>query len=122
MRSQRYMSSLRIEPEVELVARIVGKLRISRLRTQTASHNNDALCQLGEVRVDRNGKGNIRQRTSRVDRDLMRMRMHLTNKKVRSIFGQRLYRGLTFFQLRQHIRVMVRLCARLRCQVSPGPV
>jgi len=94
LRAKRDVSGLGIEPEVELVPGIVGELRIARLWTQAAAHDHDALREFGECGSIEIAKRNIRERASGVDRNLMRMRMNLTNEKVRSILRQRLQRRL----------------------------
>ena len=80
------MCGFGVEPEVELVPRIGGKLGVARLRAEAAAHDDDTLRHLGEVRIDRNGERNICERAGGVDRYLMRMRVDLANEKVRGVF------------------------------------
>ena len=55
-RAQNEMGGFRIEPEVELVPGIVGKLRILALWIETAAHEYQLLSQLRKLRIDGNGE------------------------------------------------------------------
>lgn len=46
---------LGIEPEVELVARVAGKLRVVAVRGEAAAHEHNALGERGELRVNGDG-------------------------------------------------------------------
>ncbi len=87
---------LGIEPEVELVARVGGELRIGGLRIETAAHEHDALGQRRELRVDGNSQRDVGQRPGSIDGDLVWMRAHLANEEVRSVFVEGLRCGKTF--------------------------
>src|SRR4029453_12333294 len=88
--SKDYARGLRIEPEIELVARARCKLRVIGLRVYAAAHYDDASGQLRELGIDRHRKGNIGQRTGSVDRHLSGMRPDLADQEVGSIFSKRL--------------------------------
>ena len=82
---QHNVRGLGIEPEVEFVAR-VGGFDIVCLRIEAAAHNQDAFSQRRELRIDRDSQRNVCQRPGGVNRNLMRMRAHLTDEKVSRVF------------------------------------
>ena len=86
VRAERDVRGLGVEPEIEFMPRIVGELRIAGLRAQAAAHDDDALREFGEVRIDGDRKRNVGQRAGGIDRDLVRMRVNLPNQKVCGIF------------------------------------
>ena len=90
MRAQHDVRGLGVEPEIEFVARVAGEFGIVGARVQAATHDDDTLRQLGEVRIDRQRERDIRQRTGGVNRHLMRVRANLTDQEVRGVFVERL--------------------------------
>ena len=84
------MRGLGIEPEIELVARVC-RLGIVSLRIQAAAHDHNSFRERGELGIDRDGQRDVGQRPCGVDGHLVRMRSHLANEKVRSVFVERLY-------------------------------
>ncbi len=87
MRAQRHASRLRIEPEIEFVARAGREFRIIGVRIEASPHDDETLRQLGEMRVERHGKRNIGQGPRRVNGHLVGMGMDLPNQKMRRVLG-----------------------------------
>ena len=83
------MRGLRIEPEIELVARTGREFRIVGLRVQAAAHDDDAPRALGEVRVDGDREGDVGERPRGVHRDLVGVGMHLADQEMRRILRNR---------------------------------
>ena len=81
-RAQDDVRSLGVEPEVELVARIVDVLGVVGLWVEAAAHDDDALRELGEVRIDCDGERDVGERAAGVDADLVRVRVHLADEEV----------------------------------------
>src|SRR5258708_3886081 len=78
--------SLGIKPEIELVTRVIDELDVLSLRRDASAHEDQLLGQFGELRIERNGEGEVSHGTAFVDRDLVRILSHHPKQKMRSIF------------------------------------
>jgi hypothetical protein len=76
------------------------------LRAKAATHDNDTFRKLREVRVDRYGESDVGQRTSRIDRHIMRMGVNLSNQEMSGIFGRVLDTRVSFNQFGHHVGTM----------------
>src|SRR6185369_14330894 len=89
-------------PEIELVAGIADELGIVSLGGDAPSHEDQLLCQLGELRIDRNGERQIGHRAALVDCHFMRELVYLAKQEVNCILVCGLGRGLTLGQWWNH--------------------
>src|SRR5579875_1562055 len=101
---------------------MIRVLRVARLRRQASSHDDDALRQFGEVRIDRERQSDVGQGTGSIKGDLVRVRVYLPYQKVRSIFLQRCYTRRTLLQGRNRLRSVVRLVAGVVLHVAPRTI
>ncbi len=83
-----------------------GELGIGGLRVEAAAHDDDALSELGEVRIDRDGERDIGERASGKDGDLMRVGVHLADEEVGGVFVDRLGVGRALGHRRHEVGVV----------------
>ena len=60
------------------------------MRIEAAAHDDQSLRQFGEMRVERNGEGDIGQRPRGIYGHLVRVGVHLPYHEMRRVFGDRL--------------------------------
>src|SRR5581483_12344400 len=91
-----------IEPEIELVTRIVDELGIVSVWAQASAHEHQFLRQLRELRIDGNRLRKVGHGPAFVNRDLVRVFVNHANQEMRGIFAGRVGCGLTFRQRRDN--------------------
>ncbi len=101
------VGGFRIHPEIKFVPRRVDEFRIVGGGIQAAAHEDEFLCEFGELRIDAQGEREVGHRAALVDGDLVRIFVHHANQKVRSVFGGRLRGGLAFFRRRDDEGIVI---------------
>ena len=79
-----------VEPEVEFVARAFGEFRVGGLGIEAAAHDDDALGELGELRIGADGEGDVGHGSGGEDGDLMRMGVDLADEEMDGVFASSL--------------------------------
>ena len=83
--AQNNRGRLRIEPEIEFVARIVLKFWIVTPRADATSHKNEFLGEFRKPRIERNGKREVGHRRTFVNRHFVGIFVNHAEDKVSRI-------------------------------------
>src|ERR1700691_1447427 len=94
-RLQYALRGFRIEPEIKFVTGRADELRIVGLWAQASAHEDQALGQFSEMRIDGVGERQVRHGTTLIDGHFMRILVHHANEKVSGVLVGGFGGGLT---------------------------
>ena len=88
--------SLGVHPEIEFAARRHGELGIVRLRVDAAAHEDEFFRERRKFRIGGLGDGEIGERATFVNGDLVRIFVDHAEQELRDVFGGRFRAGRAF--------------------------
>src|SRR5580700_5498036 len=112
VRVEHGMRGFRIHPEIEFAPWTEVEFRVVRIGINAAAHDDQLLRELGEVRVQSDGQGEVGHGSGSVDGDFVGELMNHPDHEMRSVFRRSLAGGSTFGHRWNFVRTVHGVMAR----------